>query len=731
MKATVIDQRALWHTRAQLSFNLSGNQRVVIPNPIDKRFAFHQGQSFSLVGLARVVEGGDLVQKLEGTGWVLRAHTGQIDFTLCASGGLSYTCLWEDFRLRDTFHFTISYQAITKSLALSVNGRKVAETECRDLSAGQDFVSNAPLSFGSFEGCLSQVSLYDKALSQGEVQALHKWVGLIPSSLHAACTGYWPLDVDLLHRGSDRPLWAFDHSKRFNYAKPAALAAAHGTLENYSLEETGNLGFGKQSVFMDLYQSRGLYRGTGYRVNRSTPGAAIEITCGFDQMQQAGQGSLVLEFDTSKETGPAELLVTTSASNYFGYLQVQSDQISLVTGEVGFDTIIKENPIRGRHTLLIQYPTLSTRKIWYREGPGPFVLVETRTDGLFSNTHTIAPLLGESPGKGLILQRALFSTEALVPEVYEKELFDTQTLISDYRFCEREGKQVFDRVSGVAVPLPSQETGDGAGNGAWREERQGQPALVQTTSFNKESDSQQQLLVPHFDMPIDEKGLTVMLNVYPSAPFDTEDLGILHSNDRQIRLYRENDRQWRFQYDFDKGHSFAFDQEAVYKNLHAFSSWVFVLGEDSRFYFNGTPLGTVTRDGSLTGQAFTGDLQLYGETAPGNFPGGGTYLQGGFHSFALWKRQLSPKEVLQNSRPEFPIGTAKDLVLYYQHQEGSYYEDGSAVKVRNLAPESSFPIGSATRPGDWDAEVWGFPGDYLQEQLQAVKNACERLENLY
>ncbi|MEN7551864.1 transglutaminase-like domain-containing protein [Rapidithrix thailandica] len=68
---------------------------------------------------------------------------------------------------------------------------------------------------------------------------------------------------------------------------------------------------------------------------------------------------------------------------------------------------------------------------------------------------------------------------------------------------------------------------------------------------------------------------------------------------------------------------------------------------------------------------------------------------------------------------------------YYQHQEGSYYEDGSAVKVRNLAPESSFPIGSATRPGDWDAEVWGFPGDYLQEQLQAVKNACERLENLY
>lgn len=95
----------------------------------------------------------------------------------------------------------------------------------------------------------------------------------------------------------------------------------------------------------------------------------------------------------------------------------------------------------------------------------------------------------------------------------------------------------------------------------------------------------------------------------------------------------------------------------------------------------------------------------------------------------IWNRKLKQSEIVHltnyGNPPVFdPISNAypqKGLILDYQFNQGNFVEGSSEPEVKNLAPVSNFPVGSALVPSDWDGECFGYTGATVADRLSDLR----------
>ncbi|MEN7549032.1 LamG-like jellyroll fold domain-containing protein [Rapidithrix thailandica] len=772
MKATLTTQRTLPDAAVQLRFDPTQRHRIIIPHPADNRFAFHQGQSFSVAGIARVLGkhsgpgyGDTLIQKrryLGGNdyqGWVvaISANASRFVFGLNTPGQINYACGWDGFRFQDTFHYVATYEAATKTIALYVNGKKVDETLCPALSATQNFLNNEPLTLGKwdgvnhtenrFDGLQSHISLYDKALSQAEVQALHKWAGLVPVPARSSCIGYWPLQQHyvrrlLLANDPAERLWVFDHCEQFNYAKAAPLAAAHGYLENYSEQEVGAVNPSSNRQSKDFYKQHtatpmaalipeDLYTPNKYlqSADWSTPAIGQaeggSYTLFFRMKFRAmGKGRKANYRRWLSVPGAFNLLDSSNQSGYWVYLNYlgTSAMIQWDSHDV-LDTIGQEHH-DSWFTFCIAYNQVSQQlKLYaFHEGKNKYAT-------LVKNNFTWDYASGGNYKKGLRLGYCIPSTGH--PFIYLNRMFfyantlleqnEIETLLQggydkvpgksfEYLCSDLQGDVLRDvsdpAKDGTVVNLP---TPDAMGDGAWLEQKSLLPAITHgmELGLGKYVDVGVLDLIPKANPNIQSSptGYTVLFTYRLATPLPAERNIILRVGTQNevlfslepnghISLYsnQSNANTGLQSGSIILSNNFRHDTvntvTSLFYNNYPLSGWP----GNARCLNGFTKLhvsGSSWHPSDMSGYGL-GDRLYIGSPATG-VSSGNKSLEGHLYSVAVYDRPLyyaKKNQALPLEAGNPALLKQFGLQLYYLFAPGCFYLDGSdRVRLRNLAPD--------------------------------------------
>jgi hypothetical protein len=158
------------------------------------------------------------------------------------------------------------------------------------VSDSPNYSSNPPLCFGAgrysnadrySNHLIGFASIYNKALSQLEVDQLHNDISIIPKSLHANCVGFWTMQE---RTGAK----AYDVVEQFNYAKGVSpLTPNHADLIGYTDTELGTAtNETTQTAKVDFYTKTVTDRtnGSGVDLKSGLPDltGALQIIGGFN-----------------------------------------------------------------------------------------------------------------------------------------------------------------------------------------------------------------------------------------------------------------------------------------------------------------------------------------------------------------------------------------------------------------------------------------------------------------
>lgn len=116
----------------------------------------------------------------------------------------------------------------------------------------------------------------------------------------------------------------------------------------------------------------------------------------------------------------------------------------------------------------------------------------------------------------------------------------------------------------------------------------------------------------------------------------------------------------------------------------------------------------------------------------------GSYTKMNFGRLLIWNRKLNRTEWENLSGYKNPASfdsinkmfPQDGLILYLQGQEGSFFEGTSNPELRNLAPASNFPVGSATTPDYWDCEAFGYTGATASDKLTDLRTNISNINTL-
>lgn len=207
----------------------------------------------------------------------------------------------------DLIHIHVSFDSTSNEAILRIKGiEEDSATVSISFGVATDFYIGSDSSNAYFVGNVGLVRIFNKALSQQEINQLVKFPYAPPSDLHANIIAeyipqrsYFKDTGDIYGLGTDAILW-FDSVEQYNYAKVTPITANHGVMTGWSDAEV--VTEPEPTSVIDFYD-------ISSSLNWTDNGGATEIASGLPPIENAlslngtSQYLSVSNFNPTKEKG--------------------------------------------------------------------------------------------------------------------------------------------------------------------------------------------------------------------------------------------------------------------------------------------------------------------------------------------------------------------------------------------------------------------------------------------